>query len=173
MNHWMNSFNYNLIEIENRFNLKLDSKLISNIKIYFVSKTNLKFFESIYLQILCSIVIWLTGRSRDYDLRCRYWAFLFDNLNRAVDEIYQNCEKDESIVECKEAIMVLDNYTREFQGLIQWLNLNIDYESTPPPNRPNSLCWEVRKSQSNKQMTFWNTFFNRNSINYLYISLIV
>jgi hypothetical protein len=69
--------------------------------------------------------------------------------------------------------MVLDNYTREFQGLIQWLNLNIDYESTPPPNRPNSLCWEVRKSQSNKQMTFWNTFFNRNSINYLYISLIV
>ena len=100
------------------------------------------------------------GRSRDYDLRCRYWAFLFDNLNRAVDEIYQNCENDESIVECKEAVMVLDNYKREFTALIEWLNLNIDYEATPPPERPTSVTWEVRKSMP-KRMTFWNSFFSK------------
>ena len=39
--------------------------------------------------------------SKKIDLRARYWAFLFDNLQRAVDEIYQTCEVDESIVECK------------------------------------------------------------------------
>lgn len=40
-------------------------------------------------------------RMTKVDMRARYWAFLFDNLQRAVDEIYQTCEVDESIVECK------------------------------------------------------------------------
>jgi hypothetical protein len=35
------------------------------------------------------------------DLRARYWKFLFDNFQRAVDSIYQTCEQDESVVECK------------------------------------------------------------------------
>lgn len=38
---------------------------------------------------------------RKVDLRARYWAFLFDNLRRAVDEIYVTCESDQSVVECK------------------------------------------------------------------------
>ena len=46
------------------------------------------------------------------DLRARYWAFLFDNLQRAVDEIYQTCEADESIVECKvRALPVLEIFS--------------------------------------------------------------
>ena len=40
------------------------------------------------------------------DLQARYWGLLFENLRRAVDEIYQTCETDESVEECKEAIMV-------------------------------------------------------------------
>lgn len=42
-----------------------------------------------------------SGSSKKGDLRARYWAFLFENLRRAVDEIYQTCEADESVVECK------------------------------------------------------------------------
>ena len=42
-----------------------------------------------------------TGTPKKSDLRARYWAFLFENLKRAVDEIYQTCETDESVVECK------------------------------------------------------------------------
>lgn len=41
------------------------------------------------------------GVATKKDLRARYWAFLFENLRRAVDEIYQTCETDESVVECK------------------------------------------------------------------------
>lgn len=35
------------------------------------------------------------------DLRARYWKFLFDNLQRAVDAIYETCEQDESALECR------------------------------------------------------------------------
>lgn len=38
---------------------------------------------------------------RKVDLRAHYWAFLFDNLRRAVDQIYVTCESDQSVVECK------------------------------------------------------------------------
>ncbi len=34
-------------------------------------------------------------------LRARYWSYLFENLQRAVDEIYKTCDNDESIVECQ------------------------------------------------------------------------
>lgn len=35
------------------------------------------------------------------NLHARYWSYLFDNLHRAVDEIYKTCDVDESIVECQ------------------------------------------------------------------------
>ncbi|XP_076350517.1 SCAPER domain-containing protein short spindle 3 isoform X1 [Tachypleus tridentatus] len=95
------------------------------------------------------------GRNPQKDLRARYWAFLFDNLSRAVDEIYQTCEMDESILESKEAIMMLETYIKDFQALIQWLNLSKDFENTPPPNRPVSLAWEVRKTSSPGRAAWW------------------
>ncbi|GFW89626.1 s phase cyclin A-associated protein in the endoplasmic reticulum [Trichonephila clavipes] len=45
------------------------------------------------------------GRNPEKDLRARYWTFLFENLHRAVDEIYQTCEMDESIVESKVIVL--------------------------------------------------------------------
>lgn len=38
---------------------------------------------------------------KNLDLQARYWSYLFDNLHRAVDEIYCTCEADESILECE------------------------------------------------------------------------
>uniref|UniRef100_A0A3Q3VZ53 U1-type domain-containing protein n=1 Tax=Mola mola TaxID=94237 RepID=A0A3Q3VZ53_MOLML len=69
---------------------------------------------------------------RKVDLRARYWAFLFDNLRRAVDEIY-------------EVLMMLDNYVRDFKALIDWIQLQEKLEKTDAQNRPTSLAWEVRK----------------------------
>ncbi|XP_062946964.1 S phase cyclin A-associated protein in the endoplasmic reticulum isoform X4 [Cynocephalus volans] len=82
---------------------------------------------------------------RKIDLRARYWAFLFDNLRRAVDEIYVTCESDQSVVECKEVLMMLDNYVRDFKALIDWIQLQEKLEKTDAQSRPTSLAWEVKK----------------------------
>lgn len=89
------------------------------------------------------------------DLQARYWGLLFENLRRAVDEIYTTCETDESIEECKEAIMILESCTKDFRNLIEWLRLKWNYEQTPAPQRPTSLAWEVRKSSPAKAS--WHT----------------
>ncbi|OTF73523.1 hypothetical protein BLA29_001194 [Euroglyphus maynei] len=90
------------------------------------------------------------GRTRDFERRSRYWTFLVDHLNRIVDEIYQNCEEDESIDECHEIILNLQNHIRDFESLIEWLKLNKDLESTP--QRPSSVSWEVRKRLPKKSI---------------------
>ncbi|KXJ77850.1 hypothetical protein RP20_CCG006334 [Aedes albopictus] len=69
-----------------------------------------------------------TGRDKKSELQARYWAFLFGNLQRS------------------EAILVLENYIRDFRALAEWFKVSWDYEATPLPQRPQSLAWEVRKS---------------------------
>lgn len=63
-----------------------------------------------------------------------------------MDGIYQTCEEDENISECKEVILVLENYTRDFHNLIEWFKVKWAYESSPPPLRRTPLAWEVRKT---------------------------
>lgn len=65
---------------------------------------------------------------------------------------------DESVEECKEAIMILESCTKDFRNLIEWLRLKWNYEQTPPPQRPNSLAWEVRKSSPSKVLTVFDEF---------------
>ncbi|XP_050542280.1 S phase cyclin A-associated protein in the endoplasmic reticulum [Daktulosphaira vitifoliae] len=92
------------------------------------------------------------GRDKRSELRNRSWIFLFDNLRRNIDEIYQICETDENVYECKEAIMVLQNYIHDFHSLVEWFRLKWEYEHTDPPQRPNFLAWEIRGASPRKML---------------------
>ncbi|OWM65248.1 hypothetical protein CDL15_Pgr008838 [Punica granatum] len=90
--------------------------------------------------------------------RQRLWCFLFENLNRAVDELYLLCELECDLEQMKEAILVLEEAASDFKELIARVEkfdnakrssslltdglpvtLKIDHR------RPHALSWEVRR----------------------------
>ncbi|CAH2273177.1 Hypothetical predicted protein [Pelobates cultripes] len=92
---------------------------------------------------------------RKVDLRARYWAFLFDNLRRAVDEIYVTCESDQSVVECKhdlyrEGGLSLGNHMHNCKApsrvaQLPWVTSRRLEHRDALVCRPTSLAWEVKK----------------------------
>ena len=76
-----------------------------------------------------------------------------ENLKRAVDDLYNTCEGDESCMYAREVIMILDNYNKDFNSLVNWLKLKVEYENTAPPQRPTSLTWDIRKTSPMGKVT--------------------
>lgn len=35
------------------------------------------------------------------ELTSRYWSYLFGNLERSISEIYDSCEKQDNVLQCK------------------------------------------------------------------------
>lgn len=90
--------------------------------------------------------------------RQRLWCFLFENLNRAVDELYLLCELECDLEQMKEAILVLEeaasdfkelnsrveefeNVKRSTSQLIDGLPMTMKSDH----RRPHALSWEVRR----------------------------
>ncbi|KAJ8752757.1 hypothetical protein K2173_007067 [Erythroxylum novogranatense] len=89
--------------------------------------------------------------------RERLWCFLFENLNRAVDELYLLCELECDVEQMKEAILVLEEAASDFKELTtrvqefdnvkrissQSIDASITLKSDH--RRPHALSWEVRR----------------------------
>ncbi|XP_073270561.1 uncharacterized protein [Primulina huaijiensis] len=90
--------------------------------------------------------------------RERLWGFLFENLNRAVDELYLLCELECDLDQMKEASLVLDEAASDFRELKFRVEKfeKLKRSSCPGTDgaasmlqsdhrRPHALSWEVRR----------------------------
>ncbi|CAF1137260.1 unnamed protein product [Adineta steineri] len=64
--------------------------------------------------------------SNSSDIHSRYWTFLFDNLKRSVEQIYQTCESDQNIYQCQEIVEYLCQCCKDFELLTK----NFQYEQS-------------------------------------------
>lgn len=96
------------------------------------------------------------GESKER-FRERLWCFLFENLNRAIDELYLLCELESDLGQVKEAILVLQEAESDFREL----NIRVEEFETMKNSclsasgavmsikgdhrRPHALSWEVRR----------------------------
>lgn len=88
--------------------------------------------------------------------RQRLWCFLFENLNRSVDELYLLCELECDLEQMKEAILVLEEAASDFKELksrveeFEKVKKSSSQLSDAPmtmksdQRRPHALSWEVR-----------------------------
>lgn len=89
--------------------------------------------------------------------RQRLWCFLFENLNRAVDELYLLCELECDVEQMKEAVLVLEEAASDFKELKTRVEEFENVKRSSPQlidgapitlksdhRRPHALSWEVR-----------------------------
>ncbi|GAB2240611.1 hypothetical protein Droror1_Dr00021129 [Drosera rotundifolia] len=102
------------------------------------------------------------GESKER-FRERLWCFLFENLNRAIDELYLLCELECDFEQIKEAILVLEEAESDFKELnirveeFEKLKRNSSKLMNGTMNvkadhrRPHALSWEVRRMTTSPQ----------------------
>ncbi|KAL8091446.1 uncharacterized protein LOC141693225 [Apium graveolens] len=90
--------------------------------------------------------------------RQRLWCFLFENLNRSIDELYLLCELECDVEQMKEAVLVLEEAAFDFKELKSRVEEFETVKKASPQlsdrapmtlksdqRRPHALSWEVRR----------------------------
>jgi hypothetical protein len=86
------------------------------------------------------------------DFQNRLWRFLFSNISRAVDELYNLCEDEENRDKCHESIEYFEKCKHDFDKLIERIEHQKQFESDPSGAK-GGISWEIRKpSGSGKRL---------------------
>lgn len=94
--------------------------------------------------------------------RQRLWWLLFENMNKAIDELYFNCELELDLEQIEEALVFLDEARIDFKDLktrvvgfdpikngpeLPWVTAtaktSISSQGEMQQRRPHAVSWEV------------------------------
>ncbi|KAH7693475.1 hypothetical protein AAVH_39488, partial [Aphelenchoides avenae] len=84
------------------------------------------------------------------DDEAKEWAFCVNSFKFTVDSMYEICRHRNNVMGCKEAIIYLSNAVRDFQSLIESINLEAQWENAE--NRPQAVAWEVKGAVSGRKL---------------------
>ncbi|VDN58355.1 unnamed protein product [Dracunculus medinensis] len=84
-------------------------------------------------------------RAADKRQQAKCWTYYVETLKRTIDCLYEICRSEQSIIGCKEALMYLANSVRDFEALIETINVEVAWEDKV---KPHSVAWEIRKTMS-------------------------
>ncbi|KAJ9677513.1 hypothetical protein PVL29_022484 [Vitis rotundifolia] len=134
-----------------------ESTITDSVEVSGVAQDSKIHHDASKLEIMSSFGEGDAGESKER-FRQRLWCFLFENLNRAVDELYLLCELECDLEQMKEASLVLEEAASDFKELNSRVK---EFEkvkksssqltdSTPMTmktdhRRPHALSWEVRR----------------------------
>ncbi|PAV91012.1 hypothetical protein WR25_25704 isoform A [Diploscapter pachys] len=77
--------------------------------------------------------------------RAKQWTYLIENLKGSIDALYEVCRNDQSIPGCKEVILHLQDGNRDFEALIETINVELEWGNE---QKHQAVAWEIRKSMS-------------------------
>lgn len=70
----------------------------------------------------------------------RHWMYLYDNLHRAVDEMYKTCEQDFSVEQCINVVHTMELCMEDFKRLVH--KIRVQSSATEEANKNRSIAWD-------------------------------
>jgi hypothetical protein len=76
------------------------------------------------------------------------WKFLYNNVTRAVDELYYFCEDESDYHKTVEAVHILKRCLNDFEHLVRRINDQKNFEKGHQQTNKHQggISWEVRKT---------------------------
>ncbi|CEF65942.1 S phase cyclin A-associated protein in the endoplasmic reticulum [Strongyloides ratti] len=80
-------------------------------------------------------------KNKDNEINPSQWTFHVESVRTSIDRVYQLCHQKLHVLGCKEMLFYLTNSIKDFQSLIEMIELEKNFDTNC---HPISIAWELR-----------------------------
>uniref|UniRef100_A0A0K0DYT6 SCAPER_N domain-containing protein n=1 Tax=Strongyloides stercoralis TaxID=6248 RepID=A0A0K0DYT6_STRER len=80
-------------------------------------------------------------KTKDKEINPIQWTFHVESVRTSIDRVYQLCHQKLHVLGCKEMLFYLTNSIKDFQSLIEIIELEKNFDTN---SHPTSIAWEIR-----------------------------